>query len=110
MSGVTLLLIHSLKRVRTLVLSMGVLLAGFQLILIMVARSIQRTGGFEELATLLPVWVREMLGHSLASFMSFAGIVSLGYFHLSVIGSLVALSILISTMPASESEDRKSVV
>jgi ABC-2 type transport system permease protein len=104
MSGVTLLLIHSLKRVRTLVLSMGLVLAGFQLILIVVARSIQRGGGFEELSTLLPPWVREMLGPSLASFMSFAGIVSLGYFHLAVIGSLVALSITVSTMPASEIE------
>ena len=104
MSGVTLLLIHSLKRVRTLVLSMGILLAGFQLILIVVARSIQGSGGFEELTTLLPSWVREMLGPSIAGFMSFAGIVSLGYFHLSVIGALVALSILVSTMPASEIE------
>ncbi len=92
MSGVTLLLIHSLKRVRTLVLSMGILLAGFQLILIVVARSIQGSGGFEELTTLLPSWVREMLGPSIA------------YFHLSVIGALVALSILVSTMPASEIE------
>src|SRR5260370_28032453 len=104
MSGVTLLLINSLKRVRTLVLAMGILLAGFQLILIVVARSIQRSGGFQELATLLPAWVREMLGPSMASFMSFAGIVSLGYFHLAVIGSLVALSITVSTMPASEIE------
>jgi len=104
MSGVTLLLLHSLKRVRTLVLSMGILLCGFQFILIVVARSIQKNGGFEELATLLPAWVREMLGPSLASFMSFAGIVSLGYFHLSVIGALVALSITIGTMPTSEIE------
>jgi ABC-2 type transport system permease protein len=104
MSGVILLLIHSLKRARTLVLSMGILLAGFQLILIVVARSIQRSGGFEELSTLLPPWVREMLGPSLAGFMSFAGIVSLGYFHLAVIGSLVGLSIAVSTMPASEIE------
>jgi ABC-2 type transport system permease protein len=104
MSGLSLLLIHSLKRVRTLVLSMGIVLAGFQLILIVVAQSIQKSGGFAELSTLLPSWVREMLGPSLASFLSFAGIVSVGYFHLSVIGSLVALSIAISTMPASEIE------
>jgi ABC-2 type transport system permease protein len=104
MNGISLLLSHSLKRVRTLVLSMGIVLGGFQLILIVVARSIQKSGGFEELSTLLPSWVREMLGPSLASFMSFAGIVSLGYFHLSVIGSLVALSIAVSTMPASEIE------
>src|SRR5258707_15556836 len=104
MSGVTLLVVHSLKRVRTLVLSMGIVLAGFQLILIVVAQSIQKSGGFAELSSLLPSWVREMLGPSLASFLSFAGIVSVGYFHLAVIGSLVALSITVSTMPASEIE------
>jgi ABC-2 type transport system permease protein len=104
MSGITLLLVHSLKRVRTLVLSMGIVLAGFQLILIVVARSIQKSGGFEEITTLLPPWFREMLGPSIAGFMSFAGIVSLGYFHLAVMGSLVALSISVSTMPASEIE------
>ncbi len=85
-------------------LSMGIVLCAFQLILIVVARSIQGSGGFAELSTLLPTWVREMLGPSLVSFMSFAGIVSLGYFHLSVIGSLTALSISIATMPASEIE------
>src|ERR1700704_463733 len=104
MSGVTLLLIHSLKRVRTLVLSMGIVLAGFQLILIVVAQSIQKSGGFAELSSLLPSWVREMLGPSLASFLSFAGIVSVEYFHLSVIGSLVALAVTVSTIPASEIE------
>ncbi|HEY6391214.1 MAG TPA: hypothetical protein VIX89_08055 [Bryobacteraceae bacterium] len=104
MSGAILLLIHSLRRMRTLVLSMGILLGGFQLILIVVARSIQGSGGFEDLTALLPQFVREMLGPSLAGFMSFAGIVSLGYFHLAVIGSLVALSITVSTMPASEIE------
>ncbi len=104
MSGVVLLLLHSLKRVRTLVLSMGILLGGFQLILIVVARSIQRNGGFEDLTNLLPGFVRELLGPSLVSFMSFAGIVSLGYFHLAVMGSLVALSITLATMPTSEIE------
>src|SRR5258708_27455230 len=102
MNGFSLLLIHSLKRARTLVLSVGILLAGFQLILVAVARSIQRSGGFEKLATLLPPFVRELLGPALAGFMSFAGIVSLGYFHLAVIGSLVALSIALSTMPTSK--------
>jgi hypothetical protein len=104
MNGIIRLLIHSFKRSRTLVLSMALVLSAFQLVLIVVARSIQGSGGFEELSTLLPASVREMLGPPLVSFMSFAGIVSLGYFHLSVIGSLTALAISIATMPASEIE------
>jgi len=83
---------------------MGALLGAFQVVLILVARSIQRTGGFEQLVNLLPTFAREMMGPSLASFMSFAGIVCLGYFHLSVIGSLLALSIALATVPTSEIE------
>jgi ABC-2 type transport system permease protein len=104
MSGPFLLLAHSLKRSRTLVLTMGTLLAGFQMILIVVARSIQSSGGFEELSALLPPFARELLGPSLTSVMSFAGIVCVGYFHLSVMGALVALSITLATTPASEIE------
>jgi ABC-type transport system involved in multi-copper enzyme maturation permease subunit len=90
--------------IRALVLTMGILLAGFQVILIVVARSIQGSGGFEQFSTLLPPFARELLGPSLTTFMSFAGIVSLGYFHLAVMGSLIALSIALATMPTSEIE------
>ena len=104
MSGPWLLLLHSLRRARTLVLAMGALLGAFQVVLILVARSIQRSGGFDQLVNLLPPFAREMMGPSLASFMSFAGIVCLGYFHLSVMGSLLALTIGLATVPASEVE------
>ena len=104
MNGPFLLLAHSLKRVRTLVLTMGILLAGFQLILIAVAKSIHRSGGFAQLSAMLPSFARDLIGPSLTSFMSFAGFVCLGYFHLAVMGTLVALSIALATMPASEIE------
>ena len=104
MSAAILLLRYSLKRFRTTVLTMGLLLSGFQMILIAVARSIQTSGGFEQLTALLPPFARELLGPSLTSFMSFAGIVCLGYFHLSVMGSLVGLAITIATIPTSEIE------
>jgi ABC-2 type transport system permease protein len=104
MTRALLLLSYSLKRIRTLVLTMGILLAAFQVILIVVARSIQESGGFEQLSALLPPFARELLGPSLTTFMSFAGIVSLGYFHVAVISSLIALSIALATMPTSEIE------
>lgn len=104
MSATWLLLLYSLKRFRTTLLTMGLLLSGFQMILIVVARSIQSTGGFEQLTALLPPFARELMGPSLTSFMSFAGIVCLGYFHLSVMGSLVGLAITIATIPTSEIE------
>ena len=43
MKGALVLLVHSLKRVRALVLIMGVVLASFQVFLTLVARSIQRS-------------------------------------------------------------------
>jgi ABC-2 type transport system permease protein len=84
------------------VFATGILLGAFQVLLVAVAGSIQRSGGFAALGALLPAFVRELLGPSLVSFMSFAGIVSLGYFHLVSIGSLVGLSIATAMMPVSE--------
>lgn len=104
MRGPLLLLSHSIKRVRTLVLAMGLVLGAFQSILILVARSIQNSGGFEQLSAMLPPFAREMMGPAAASFMSFAGIVCLGYFHLAVMSGLIAVSIALATTPTSEIE------
>jgi ABC-2 type transport system permease protein len=98
------LVIYSLKRVRTLVIAMAVMLALFQILLIVVAGSIQSSGSFEQLGDLMPPFVRQILGSSFVSLMSFSGIVSVGYFHLSVMGSLVGLSIALGTMATSEIE------
>jgi len=104
MKASLILLAHSLKRVRMLVLAMAALLAVFQIFLIVVARSIQTSGSFEQLGDLMPPFVREMMGPSFAGLMSFSGIVCLGYFHLAVMGSLVGLSIAVGTMITSEIE------
>ena len=99
-----LLLAYSLKRMRTLLLTMGVLLCAFQVLMVAVARSVERSGGFAQLSVLIPPFARELLGPSIAMFLSFAGIVCLGYFHVAVMGSLVGLSIAVATVPASEVE------
>ena len=104
MKSPMILLAHSLKRVRTLVLAMGLLLAVFQVFLIIVARSVQRSRAFEQMGALIPPFLRELMGPAFASFMSFKGIVCVGYFHLAVMGSLVALSIALGTTPTSEIE------
>jgi ABC-2 type transport system permease protein len=104
MIGAWILLSHSLKRSRTLVLATGAVLACFQLILVEVAGSIQTSGGFEQLAALLPPFVRELIGPALVSFLSFAGIVCVGYFHLMVMTSLTAVGMALATGPVSEIE------
>ncbi|HJZ68263.1 MAG TPA: ABC transporter permease subunit [Blastocatellia bacterium] len=104
MTAGLILIRQSLKRIRTLIIAMALLLAIFQVFLIVVAGSIQRSGSFEPLGEIMPPFVRQMLGPSFVSLMSFSGIVCLGYFHLAVMGSLVGLSIALGTMLTSEIE------
>ena len=104
MSGPVLLLAHSLRRTRTLVLTIGILLGVFQVILVAVAGSIQASGGFETLGALLPPFVRELMGPAFVSFMSFAGIVCVGYFHVAAMAALVGLIIALALIPVSEIE------
>src|SRR2546422_7380963 len=104
MKGAVTLLRHSLKRVRTLVLVMGTLLSVFQVVLILVAGSIQRSNGFDQLGSLIPDFMRNLMGPSFIGLMSFSGIVCVGYFHIAVMGSLVGLTIALATEPASEIE------
>jgi ABC-2 type transport system permease protein len=104
MTGPILLLALSLKRARTLLTATGLLLAAFQVLLVLIARSIERAGEFDQLASLLPPFARALLGPSVASVMSFSGIVCLGYFDLGIVIALLALTIALATVPASEVE------
>lgn len=104
MTGPLLLLSLSLRRARTLLLATGLLLAAFQVLLVLIAGSIHRAGEFEQLASMLPPFARALLGPSLASVMSFSGIVCLGYFDLGIVIALLALTIALATVPASEVE------
>ena len=80
------------------------MLAGFQVLRVLIATSLHNGGGFEQLAALLPPFVRAILGPSLASVLSFNGIVCGGYFDLGVVIALLALAIALATVPASEIE------
>jgi ABC-2 type transport system permease protein len=104
MSGPLILVLHSLKRLRTLLLAMGVLLGAFQVLLIVIAAALERTNAFASLGALLPPFARELLGPSATSFISFSGLVSQGYFHPVVVGSVVGISIAIATIPTLEIE------
>jgi ABC-2 type transport system permease protein len=104
MNASLILMVYSLKRVRTLVAAMATLLAAFQVLLIVVAGSIQSSNSFEQMGELIPPFFRQLLGPSFIALMSFSGIVCLGYFHLAVMGSLVGLAIALGTMPTSEIE------
>jgi ABC-type transport system involved in multi-copper enzyme maturation permease subunit len=104
MSRPFLLFRLSLKRVWKLLCATGLLIALFQFLRVHIAASVHQAGEFEQIADLLPPSIRAILGPSLTSVMSFNGIVCGGYFDLGNVIALVALSIALATVPASEIE------
>jgi len=103
-SGAFLLFRLSLKRVWMLLCATGLLLAAFQVLRVLIAASVHNAGEFEQIAALLPPFVRAILGPALASVLSFNGIVCGGYYDLGIVIALLALTIAVSTLPASEIE------
>ena len=98
------LIAQSLRRVRRFLLAAGVLLAGFQVVLILQANSIQASNSFAQMGELVPSFARDVLGPSFVAFLTFKGIVCLGYFHPVVMGALVAISLTLATIPVMEIE------
>ncbi|HMF95565.1 MAG TPA: hypothetical protein VKE96_14790 [Vicinamibacterales bacterium] len=95
---------HSFRRTRPVVIGMAIVLAGFQFLLTQVAVFLMRNQAFGLLSSLVPDFVRSMAGPSMVAFMSFSGVVALGYFHPIVLASLLGLAITIGTEPAAEIE------
>ena len=98
------LVVQSLHRVRKFLLVTGVLLAGFQVVLILQANSIQASNSFAQMGDLVPSFARDVLGPSFVAFLTFKGIVCLGYFHPVVMGALVSVSLTLATIPVMEIE------
>ena len=103
---VLVLTAHSLRRTGGMLAGLGVVLAGFQFLLTQMASYLARHSAFAQLSTLMPDFVRTMAGPSALAFMSFSGIVGLGYFHPIVIAAAIGLAIAIATEPAAEVESR----
>jgi len=104
MHGTLTLLRHSLGRLRGLVAAMAVVVALFQVLLVRVAGTLQESSGFSGLAAFVPPFVRQMAGEALLTFMSFPGIVCLGYFHPMILAGLCGMVIAAATEPAAEIE------
>jgi hypothetical protein len=104
MRGAISLIVHSLVRVRGLVLGAGVLLAGFQVLLSLVGATVYRLDAFRGLVALIPPAVRELMGPAMLAMMSFGGIVCIGYFHPVVMAALLGMVVAVATEPAAEVE------
>ncbi len=98
------LIAQSFRRVRKLLLAAGLLLAGFQVVLILQANSIHTSNTFAQMGAMVPAFARDVLGPSFVAFMTFKGIVCLGYFHPVVMGALVSIALTLATIPVMEIE------
>jgi hypothetical protein len=106
MRATLILAAYSLRRMRGMLAGLGLLLALFQFLLTQVASYLQANTAFDQLTMLMPEFVRNLAGPSALAFMSFPGIVALGYFHPMIITAAVGLMIAIATEPAAEVETR----
>ncbi len=105
MTRVTLVLTgHSLRRLRTLLLAMTGILAGFQVLVAALADWLASSSAFGQIAALVPPNVKALMGPSFLTMMSVSGIVALGYYHTAVEAALVALMIVAGTEPVGEQE------
>lgn len=95
---------YSLRRTRGLIVGMGLLFGGFQILSSLAASAFEEEQLFSRLAALVPEYVRQALGSSFLTMMSFTGMALLGYVHVAVTASLVGLAIAVGTEPASEVE------
>jgi ABC-2 type transport system permease protein len=104
MRGVVALSAYSFRRSRALILGLGLLFGGFQMLATLVASTFEESQIFTRITALVPPYVRQAFGASLFTMMSFSGLTALGYFHVAVVGTLVGLAIAVGTEPASEVE------
>jgi ABC-type transport system involved in multi-copper enzyme maturation permease subunit len=104
MKGGLLLFRLSLKRAWPLLCATGLLLAIVQALRVRIAAEVHANGQFAQLSALVPETVRDVVGPSLTSVMTFNGIVSAVYLDTGFVIALLALAITLATLPASEIE------
>ena len=104
MRSVAALTWHSLRRFAGLLLTAGLVLTGFQIVLVAAAAYLDRSNAFSQFALLFPPFVREMMGPMFFAMLSFTGVVCLGYFHIAVLSTLVGLMVALGTEPVAEME------
>jgi ABC-type transport system involved in multi-copper enzyme maturation permease subunit len=97
------LIAHSLRRRRGFLATTALIMCGFQLFVIMAARSVFRSGGFQQLQALMPNFIEQWTNMMAASFQGF---VLFGYSHPLVELFLIAVAISIGTEPVAEIESK----
>jgi len=98
------LLRRSAAQARYLLIGAGVLLCGFQIVIIGQAAEIQRTQAFGRFGDLIPAFLQRGMGSPVMLLATFKGMVAFGYFHPVVCLVLVLAAMYVVTEPAHEIE------
>jgi ABC-2 type transport system permease protein len=98
------LVARSLARGARVFGAVAVILAGFQVLLVLVATTFQETRSFDLLTGLMPMSVQQSFGPGALMLASFAGMVTFGYFHPIVVLAVLQLGVWAATEPAGEVE------
>jgi ABC-2 type transport system permease protein len=98
------LVARSLARGARVFAAVPAILAGFQVILVLVATTFQETRSFQLLTGLMPMTVQQAFGPGALMLASFAGMVTFGYFHPIVVLAVIQLGVYAATEPAGEVE------
>ena len=106
MNGLWICFKFSWRRIFPLFLSMVLLLMAFQILTVVVASSLKRSKSFEQLASMIPPFVREFVGPALPQLISFSGTILMGYFHMVTFAVHIGIAIVIGTEVAGETETR----
>jgi ABC-type transport system involved in multi-copper enzyme maturation permease subunit len=93
---------RSLGRARGLLLGLAVLLCGFQLLIVMIAREIQQSQAFPSITAFMPAPLQQLAGGLF--FGSFSGLASFGFVHPIVVLVLVEAAIFLAAEPAWDVE------
>jgi ABC-2 type transport system permease protein len=98
------LVARSLARGVRVFAAVAAILAGFQVLLVLVATTFQETRSFELLTGLMPMSVQQSFGPGALMLASFAGMVTFGYFHPIVVLAVIQVGVYAATEPAGEVE------
>jgi ABC-type transport system involved in multi-copper enzyme maturation permease subunit len=106
MSGSALrpLVARSLARGRRVVLAGTAVLAAFQVMVVVIASSLQQLQSFNLLSAMMPMGVQQALGSGALMIASFPGLVTFGFFHPIVVLAVIQLGVYAATEPAGEVE------
>jgi ABC-type transport system involved in multi-copper enzyme maturation permease subunit len=98
------LVVRSLARLRPVFLAVAAVLTGFQVMLVVIASTLQTGRSFALMSAMMPMGVQQAFGPSVFMLASFAGLTTFGYFHPVVVLAVTLVGAFAATEPAGEVE------